>query len=162
MSDADVLERGGREPWPLRRILAAMAALTLAAVALGAADEVARGREAAALIRCESAANDAVVKVWAPVVAMAGYVRPTLTQVPAGSTRDGIFRLVADEAGGRSARLTTAADRCAGIDIWWHHSELRQRRTGCVAALAAEARQLQAVTRDGRVAFDRQSQAACG
>lgn len=160
--EPEVLERRGHEPWPRRRLaVGLLVASTLLAAAVSA-DRAARTQEAADLDRCERAANAALGRAWAPVGAMAAYVRPTLSQVSAGSTRDGLLQLVADQATGRTATLHEAADRCRGVRLWWHHSDLRSRRSSCANALAAEASRLEDVADDGRAAFVGNGRSRCG
>jgi hypothetical protein len=160
--DAEVLDHGGRARWPARRVATLLAAALALVGLVGVADRAAREREQRALAGCEAAANQAVDRAWAPVVAMAGYVRPTLAQVPAGRTRQGIFDLVAEEAENGDKRVADAADRCASVPIWWHHVDLRRERDRCAAALTLEAGRLLSVADDGRAAFERETQERCG
>lgn len=158
---AEVLQHGAGEPWPWRRIATVLVAGGLAAGLLLTVDGSARAREEAALTACVAAGDAAVDRAWEPIVAMARYVRPTLAQVPDGSTREGIFDLVADEAQDRGLLVSAARTDCAEVAIWWHHRELRERRDACSSALALEADRLAAVARDGRVAFERATLERC-
>ncbi len=158
----EVLQHGTGDPWPWRRITTL---LLVGAVAVGAVvglDGWARQREEAALAGCVAAADAAVDRAWEPIVAMAGYVRPTLAQVPDGSTRSGIFDLVAGEAQGGEQLVAAAGKGCADVAVWWHHRDLRRQQDACASALAAEADRLAAVARDGRAAFERTSLERCG
>ena len=161
--DVEVLEQTRRQArWPARRIALLLVAVVVLLGSLGVVDRNARGREQRALAGCEAAANATVDQAWAPVVAMAGYVRPTLSQVPEGRTRQEIFDLVAAEAEGGDQPVADAAARCASVPIWWHHADLRRQRDLCTSALAAEVGRLAAVARNGRAAFDRAALARCG
>jgi hypothetical protein len=160
--DAEVLQHGTDDPWPWRRVAAVLLVPAVAvAVAVGV-DRSERAREEGALAACAAAGDAAVDRAWQPIVAMAQYVRPTLSQVPEGSTRNGIFALVAGEAQDRAGLVAAARDGCTEVRIWWHHHDLRERRDACAATLTTEVGRLADVARDGRVAFEGATLERCG
>ena len=160
--EAEVLQQGTGDPRPWRTITTLLLVGAVAIGALVALDSAAREGEETALDGCVAAADAAVDRAWEPIVAMARYVRPTLAQVPDGSTRRGIFDLVAGEAQDREQLVSAARAGCADVAIWWHHRDLRRRRDACSSALATEADRLAAVAQDGRAAFERATQGRCG
>ncbi len=160
--EGEVLQQGTGDPWPWRRITTLLLVAVVAIGALVGTDRWAREREEAALAGCVAAADAAVDRAWEPIVAMARYVRPTLAQVPDGSTRRGIFDLVAGEAQDRDQLVRAARAGCADVTIWWHHRDLRRRRDACSSALSTEADRLAAVAQDGRAAFERTTLGRCG
>ncbi|MDN4171412.1 hypothetical protein QWY28_00490 [Nocardioides sp. SOB77] len=152
MEPAEVLEQPGRTPLRRRtRWVLAVAALVL--VAGWAADHELREREQRAVERCADATAAATARTDASMAMIRTYVQPALLSVPSGSSQDGFFALVAEEAREAEPRVRDALARCEEVDVLAVHLGLTERRDAYVAHLSARADWLAEIGADGRAYY---------
>jgi hypothetical protein len=154
-SEVDVLAQGGRAslpslPVPVRRLLLSL--LVVAVVVGWLVDQRLRDTEAARLDACAARATSAVDGALGPVRSMSEYVRPTLAGTRAGELRDGLYALVADQAG-PADELTVALGSCRDVPVLAVHDRLRARRASCELLVGRTIDFLDRVALDGREAF---------
>ncbi len=149
----DVVERGGREPWPWRRVLLLVTVLVTVVGVISVVDSVRRRNDESAVRACVAEANAAIDRARGPADAMATYTRPTLYQVAEPGTRRSLYSLVAISARGKAALLRATGRSCATVDVRWPHADLRARRDGCLAVVELQAQRLARVAADGQEAF---------
>ncbi|MDN4160093.1 hypothetical protein [Nocardioides abyssi] len=152
MEQPEVLEQPGRAP-VRRRTHLLLAAAAVLAVAGWAADHDLREQEERAVAGCREAATAATARTDASMAMIRAYVQPALLSVPEGSSQDGFFALVADEALEVAPRMDEALVRCRDVDVLPVHRALQRQRDAYVDHLAARADWLAEIAADGRAYY---------
>ncbi|MBC9734594.1 hypothetical protein [Nocardioides marmotae] len=152
MEQAEVLDQPGRAP-VRRRTRWLLAALALVLLVGWAVDHRLRGSEERAVDGCGSEAATATERTDESMSMIRTYVQPALLSVPRGSSQDGFFDLVAEEAREAEPRVRDALAVCRDVDVVAVHPGLRERRDAYVAHLAARADWLAAIAADGRAYY---------
>jgi hypothetical protein len=150
----DVLVSGSeRLPRP-RRALVGLALLALLATAAVVADDVARGREADALVTRAATAQEAVRYADSRVAATVAYTMPLLeSAAQPASVRAGLARLVEQEAAGQVPPVQRQRAAVAAVRVLPWHDPQRRARALLLRYLDARVQRLQAAAQDARVLF---------
>ncbi|MEV7428071.1 hypothetical protein AB0N29_00515 [Nocardioides sp. NPDC092400] len=148
----EVLDQPGRAP-VRRRTWALLGAGALVLAGAWAVDHGLRGQEEQAVAACREQAVAATGRTDRSMAMIRAYVQPALLSVPAGSSQDGFYDLVAEQAREAVPAVREALATCRGADVLAVHRGLREQRGAYVAHLAARADWLEEVGADGRAYY---------
>jgi hypothetical protein len=148
----EVLEHQPRQWRPSHRAKVGLAVLATVLTVAVVVDHRASQSELVGLDRCASQIDSSTSSAFAPVTAMANYVRPARDGATPALASD-LDRMISAKAESAAATLAPAYDECQAVRVLWHHWAASDRKAQCLAQLDAAAAYFELVRVDGGTVF---------